>query len=505
VLKYTPKQLGFPYPSWHPGQEQAMEWLLDNYQDTHVMLLDAPTASGKSAIAKAIEQLTGEWVYDATWSRKLQKQYTEEFHVPNIMGRGNFECKPGAEHGAEFCDLRFCDDDDPARGYPGELAPHCPFIQQFNAGTAAPFAVLNYLVLFNYLGHPKRPLPRREWLVCDEGHMLEDAIGQYVDVYLDRVWFEKIGFPVELPIDGKVKANILDWSEAAGEVETMREDKKTQLAWNEAKRMAAQAANKIAKGFIVDDDGLVISIRCLWPLEQARELFIDFFPHVLVMSATIGDMDALARAMGLPKDSYKKLSVPSCIPVGQRPIYIEPISSLSYNAEPVDYERMADAIIDWAQNQFPSEKGLVHVSSYMMAKRLGRLLATRGLGNRVVIQDRRDPKIQEYWERTSGTILCSPVAGLGLDLPYLFGWQVIAKLAYPSLSDKIVRMRKDIDINWYLRQTANKTVQMAGRVCRTPTDEGITIIADSSFKNNVWRRARNSFPGWFAEALRWPQ
>lgn len=504
MLKYSPEQLGFPYPSWHPGQEQALEWLLEHYQNTHVMLLDAPTASGKSAIAKALEQLTNELMYDATFSRKLQEQYTKEFGVPNIMGRGNFRCKPGEDSGSEFCDMRFCDDDDPHTGEPGILAPHCPFIKQFEAGARAPFTVLNYLVLFNYLHHLKRPLPRREWLVCDEGHMLEGVIGQYVDVYLDRIWFEKVEFPVELPLDGKVKVNVLEWAAKAKDVEVMGEDKKTQMYWNQAKQLAGQAAEKLSKGFILDDDGLVISIRCLWPLEQARELFVDQFPHVLIMSATLGDMDALARAMGLPRAAYETLSVPSCIPATNRPIYIEPIVSLKYQAPEVDYECMADAIIGWAGEQFPNEKGLIHVSSYQMAKRLGRLLATRGLGNRVVIQDRRDPKIQEYWERTSGTILCSPVAGLGLDLPYLFGWQVIAKLAYPSLSDKIVRMRKDIDINHYLRQTASKTVQTAGRVCRTPTDEGITIIADSSFKRNLWQRARNSFPDWFSEALRWP-
>jgi Rad3-related DNA helicase len=43
---------------------------------------------------------------------------------------------------------------------------------------------------------------------------------------------------------------------------------------------------------------------------------------------------------------------------------------------------------------------------------------------------------------------------------------------------------------------------MAGRVTRTPDDEGITIIADSSFKT-LYNKARASFPDWFSEALKW--
>lgn len=503
-MDLTPKQLGFPYPSWHPGQEQALDWLLEHYKDAPVLFLDAPTASGKSAIAKSLEQLSEEWAYLATWSRKLQKQYETEFGVPSIMGRGNFECEPGAEHGMEFCNMRLCDDDNPRKGDVGTLAPLCPFVQQFTAGQEQPFTVLNYSVLFNYLDHAKRPLQEREWLICDEAHMLEDSIGMFIDVYLDRVWIEKIDFPVELPLPTCSKAEVIDWIHKVKGVVVVGESTKTQAQWNEAKQRARQAQVAIDKGFILDDNGLVISIRCLWPLEQARELFVDRFPHVLLMSATLGDMDALAKALLLPKENYRALSVPSCIPATSRPIYIEPIASLVHESKELDYTTMADAIIRWASEQFPNEKGIIHVSSYAMAKRLGRLLYNRGLGNRIVIQDRRDTKIQDYWERTPSTILCSPVAGLGLDLPYLFGWQVIAKLSYPSLGDKIIQMRKNADINWYLRQTASKCVQTAGRVCRTPTDEGITIIADSSFTPNLWKRTRNSFPQWFVDAMRWP-
>ena len=505
-MDLTPKQLGFHYPSWHPGQEQALDWIMSQYQNTHVLLLDAPTASGKSAIAKSLEQLTGEWAYNATWSKKLQKQYATEFGVPTIMGRGNFECKPGTESGLEFCDGRFCDDDEPTKGVEGTLAPFCPFLQQFYAGTAAPFTVLNYLVLFHYLTHAKRPLPHREWIICDEAHMLEDGIGMFVDVYLDRIWFEKVDFPVELPYLGgsmTTKADIINWAKQAKDVEVGGESRKTQLQWNQAKQLAERAVEACGKGFIIDDNGLVISIRCLWPLELARELFIDNFTHVLLMSATLGDMDALSKALLLPRDSYQALSVPSCIPAASRPIYIEPVASLVHDAKELDYTTMADAIIRWASEQFPNEKGIIHVSSYAMAKKLGRLIYSRGMGDRIVIQDRRDNRIQDYWEHTPATVLISPVAGLGLDLPYLFSWQVIAKLAYPFLGDKIIKMRKNADIDWYLRQTANKTVQTAGRVCRTPTDEGITIIADSSFGSNLWKRTKASFPAWFVDAMRW--
>jgi hypothetical protein len=57
-------------------------------------------------------------------------------------------------------------------------------------------------------------------------------------------------------------------------------------------------------------------------------------------------------------------------------------------------------------------------------------------------------------------------------------------------------------------ETARTTVQQAGRICRTPTDYGITYILDASFAS-FYRRATDRkpnyelFPDYFVDAMIW--
>jgi len=502
MIPRLPRDVGLPYPHWHEGQEQALQWLEDNWQQFHVLFLDAPTATGKSGVAYTVPKLTDSDGYWATWSKKLQDQGAT-LGVPSIKGRSNFPCKEGLDEGLDSCEFKVCDDDDPANEEPGRLALKCPFIQQFKTGANAPLTVLNYALLLQYLYHPKRPLPWRPWLIADEGDVLEDALAGYLDVTLDRIYLERIEFPVELPSDGRDLDKLMHWAEKARAPDVMDGvfDTRQRHAWRLVQDLAERTKSAIESEYILDDRDMVITLRVLWPLRHMKVL-LNRFRHLLIMSATLGDIKAMAKEMVLGDSEWTSLAVPSAIPVDRRLIYYAPVANLKHEATALDYERMADAIIKWGKEDYPRSRGLVHVSSYNHARRLGQLLFARGLGYRVHIQDRPGPKPQAAWEASPDGVLVSPVAGLGLDLPYVFPWQVVAKLPYPGLGDKIVRMRLHDNPAWYDRKTSHKTVQMAGRVTRTPTDEGITIITDSSFKK-LYHRSRSSFPQWFADALRW--
>jgi Rad3-related DNA helicase len=379
--------------------------------------------------------------YWITWSKKLQDQ-AGMLGVPTIKGRGNFPCDRGAREGLDSCEFKFCDDDDPENENPGKYAPDCPFIQQFKRGADAELTALNYALFLQYMYHPKRPLPWRPWLIADEGDVLEDALAGYMDVYLDRVWFENIEFPVELPANGKDEDRLAAWTRRALDEEILHqaEGSKQYLEWKKAQDMAKQAEGALQQQYIVDDTGLVISLRVVWPLKYAKML-LNRFKHVLIMSATLGDIKAMAGEMGLPDSTWSSLAVPSAIPVSRRLIYYSPVANLRHDCTELDYISMADAIIGWGREDYPRDRGIIHVSSYKHARRLGQLLFSRGLGQRVHIQDRPGPTVQQKWEASPDGVLVSPVAGLGLDLPYVFPWQVVAKLPYPGLGDKIVRLR----------------------------------------------------------------
>ena len=82
--------------------------------------------------------------------------------------------------------------------------------------------------------------------------------------------------------------------------------------------------------------------------------------------------------------------------------------------------------------------------------------------------------------------------------------QLIAKVPYPDLSDKLTSLRRDepgIGTQMYAAMTAGKVAQMAGRGMRHEKDFCETFILDGNF-GRLWKWNRDLFPAWFSGILR---
>lgn len=486
----TPREIGLPHGVWYPQQAEALHWIAES--DKRVLFLDAPSATGKTDILGALHHMSMTDTYAVMWSKALQAQAHDMLGAPVVVGRANFQCR---DEPMDSCEWAYCDGD-------AELEAECPFQQQLKAGKKAPLTIFNYaMFLLNIAKIPKRP-----WVVFDEGHKLEDAMDNWLGVALSKRWFEKIGFTPELP-RYTTPTNIFAWAEEAIERPIPHLDKRTAARWRKAKYLALRAFTllKSAEETRVYERDFTAYVRIIWPMKRFRSV-LESVDRVLIMSATLGDIPALANDLGLEPPEYDSLALPSVIPVENRKIYYRPMVSLKKGAKKVDFQGMACGIIDIVRANFLNERGLIHVSSYIMAEQLGKAMreaAGKSLGSRVLVEEKRNIGVRESWaSRLDAPILVTPAAGLGIDLPHLFPYQVIAKCPYPDLGDPLVRTRADIDPDWYTRVTARDLVQTVGRVTRNPSDVGATVITDSSFQKNVYERAPGSFPGWFKEALR---
>lgn len=81
--------------------------------------------------------------------------------------------------------------------------------------------------------------------------------------------------------------------------------------------------------------------------------------------------------------------------------------------------------------------------------------------------------------------------------------QLIAKLPYPDLSDKLTRLRMEepgVGRRMYAAITLAKIAQTAGRVMRYDLDFGETVILDGSFRR-LWQWHQGLAPSWFKEVL----
>ena len=81
--------------------------------------------------------------------------------------------------------------------------------------------------------------------------------------------------------------------------------------------------------------------------------------------------------------------------------------------------------------------------------------------------------------------------------------QLIAKVPYPDLGDKLTRLRSEepgVGRRMYAAMTLAKIAQTAGRVMRHEGDFGETVILDGSFRR-LWTWHKDLAPSWFHEVL----
>ena len=111
--------------------------------------------------------------------------------------------------------------------------------------------------------------------------------------------------------------------------------------------------------------------------------------------------------------------------------------------------------------------------------------------------------VEEFRQREAPAILISPSVDTGYD--FRDGearWQIIVKIPFGSVQDKVLKARQEQDKDYGLYLAAQTLVQMSGRIVRSETDHGITIILDDQF-SWFYGRVKRYMPRWFQEAMVW--
>ena len=112
-----------------------------------------------------------------------------------------------------------------------------------------------------------------------------------------------------------------------------------------------------------------------------------------------------------------------------------------------------------------------------------------------------DEVLQKHMRSKKPTVLLSPSMTEGVDLHGSHSrFQVLCKIPYPYLGDKLVRKRMNKWKWWYPLQTAKTIVQAVGRSVRSESDYAITYILDSDW-DRFYRQNKKYFPKSFTECL----
>lgn len=477
----------FPYSQAREVQTEALELLEKHWTDYDVFVLQAPTALGKSAIAKSIMN-TFRSVSLITPTNLLVNQFLAEFpDTPTLSRLDSYRCEEWQRPCSQTRNklLKFC------KGCRcgSDIAQ-----AKFRRGPG----IYNY---YTYLSHKIY----RDILVVDEAHNLLPTIRDRLSL---TIWKHDARYPHDMWRPEQVQKWISTLSPAkqkGKKIAALKESvtyKVPEYVWHRT----IDWFN--GKGTLRNEPELRDCIKLL-PVDIAKAPPM-FWPglgfkdggevkKIVLLSATIGQKDIEQMGLGGKRVCYVTCKSP--IPAGSRPIV--PLSLMSVNrasmSQEIGVEELAYYINKITQDH-PGEKGVVHVT-YALSK----LLSTYLTDPRFLFHD-KDNKADRYSEfrdasPTTGRVLVACGMYEGMDLPEDLGrWQIIAKIPWGSLASPAIKHLSELDPEWYIWDTMKTTMQAGGRVCRTPTDRGTTFIIDSSF-DRLMREGSHLVPKWFSEAI----
>jgi Rad3-related DNA helicase len=534
----------FPAPEYRGAQEQALRDVRDAFQaGNDVVLVRAPTGSGKSLIARAImgcaRTVEEADPVDATGAYYTTPQVSQLDDVAEddlledlklIRGKNNYTCiLPGEEDTP--VDRAPC-----ARETGSDCAVkhRCPYFSDRAIASSREHAAMTLAYFMRTAG--SEVFRKRDVCVIDEAHGLAEWAEMYATIDLDSrtvpIW-EDVRVPdVDGDVDGAVdfaehltrvaeaaKDELVGQNELTAE-EVARRDRLQELiselnwfvedyndpesgtTWvvdSEAPRASEQSSGQRPR----DAEEDRVTIKPMDPERYLKHTVWDRGNKHALLSATMLNKEAFCRSVGLDPANVALVDVEHTFPVENRPLYDVTQGKMTYEHRETTLPKVAETVVRVMANH-PDEKGIIHAHSYDIADRLAGRLEDWGVGDRVRTHDSdtRDAELERWKDSDDPEVFVAVKMEEALDLAYDLGrWQVLCKAPFLNTNDSRVASRlADGQWAWYYRTALRTIIQACGRVVRAPDDRGVTYVADSSILD-LFERARSDMPPWFAEQV----
>ncbi|MFD1513899.1 helicase C-terminal domain-containing protein [Halomarina rubra] len=519
----------FPAPSFRGTQEQALADIRAAFEaGNDVVLVRAPTGSGKSLLARAIAgcaRRAGEddpakpvgSYYTTPQVSQLDDVAGDDLldDLSVVRGKGNYSCiLPGETTTA--VDQAPCARE---RGFDCPVKHRCPYFSDRDIASNRDIAAMTLAYFMQMAG--SEVFGQRDVVVIDEAHGLAEWAEMYATIELG---------PATVPMWGKKPAPEVEDSEDAAKyadgLVTVCKRRQTELRSQvELSEEEVAERDRIAElvrelqwfvqdardpdsatTWVVDQHdgaGSKVVVKPMDPERYLKHTVWDRGSKFALLSATILNKEAFCRSSGLDPSRVALVDVEHTFPVENRPLFDTTQGKMTYEHREETLPKIARLVVRLMQRH-PDEKGLVHAHSYAIAEQLVGLLNEFGVGERVRTHDAegRDAAL-DSWKRSDGAdLFVSVKMEEALDLKYdLARWQVLCKAPYPNTRDSRVAQRlEDGQWAWYYRAALRTVIQACGRVVRAPDDAGATYLADSSLLD-LFERARSDMPPWFAEQV----
>lgn len=531
----TPSDLGLPpkFSSWRPGQYSAIDQACQALScENKLVVINAPTGSGKSGMAVATGNVLGGRTVVATSTKPLQQQYLDDFAgsgMVDIRGRGNYLCHLG--------DGTTCEE-----GY-DEGCPDAPFAQcpyraaySFACGSSTVVTNYSYWAAIHRYGEGLGGIVGTNLLVCDEAHTAFQEICSAMALEFSE---RDVSFLLGARLPNR-DLGLEGWKSWARDLRPIasRSVAETEQAVKDRPARARTILHRLRRlrrilASLVDLEGArgewIFHRRrtaqsdtwCadpVWAAPYADPILFAHARQALLVSATV--TRRTMQLLGKDPQDYTYIEVPSQFPPASSPVYWIPTASVRQGmsaGEKLILHNRVDEII----TAMGPRKGVIHTVSYDRAEEIYRASCHSGI---MILHERGGASIEggvnEFRASPGPAVLVSPAITQGFD--FAGGdseYQIVVKIPFPDSTNPVTRARTAADIERprtdedkaakqlgsdYLDYAVSQVlIQACGRSMRSAQDRCMSFILDDNWRWWRWRAERGGcFPFWFRRLLK---
>lgn len=544
----------FPFSSIRDEQRKAIEFVLSSFKSgKKFVVAELGTGVGKSAIAVAVarymnasaslhlgQDVLRDKAYVLTTQKILQEQYERDFGprgkdlIRNIKSASNYACV--------FYKEQSCGE---SRRILNRLQKQlvgtdfwkcckggsCTYQQDKKEFIDSPIGITNFsyfLAETKYAG----ALEPRKLLVIDECHNTPLELSKFIEVSFSERFARDTLKCDEIPSvsDGEDGADekVFAWIKEvykpslARLIEKVEKQIKKKNSEDDSLKELGKHYEMLDKHIckvnrfieIYDKSNWILNVVINYddrrglkrfefkPIDVSRyaeEMLYKYGEFVLFLSATVINKDAFCRSIGLNPSEVAFINIPSPFPAENRLVNYIPVGRMSANYIDATLPKMAE-MVETLLELHRDEKGIIHSVSFKVAK----YIMEHVKSDRLMMHDslNRDQVLREHKQSDRPTVIISPSMSEGVDLADESSrFQVICKVPFPYLGDRVIQKRKELDKDWYAFQTAKTIIQSLGRSIRNKDDFAVSYILDGDWEN-FYRRNRHLFPQDFHRVLR---
>jgi ATP-dependent DNA helicase DinG len=398
----------------------------------------------------------------------------------------------------------------------------CPYYEQVFKATRASKVVMNFSSFLFQTQMTKRFDVPRDLMIVDECHNIEPQLLDFVSFTLDDKHLSSYGIVIP-QLDDAEQYRI--WMEDSNIkdvifeiIKTARKDGNAKLEDELARvlkkyqifieNMQDTDAEWICEFELIGANKLNyrrLTLKPVFAKKFAHNLLFKYARNVLMMSATVLDVNVLCNSLGIQREHVAAYRVKNRFDKSKRPIFLDTVAKMTGGKQRMNQwgPPLLNAV-NRIVKKYPGKKGIIHTHNFAIMDYILRM-ADSSVKSRLLDQRNfKDKKqmIEFHAESDQDTILIAPAMHEGVDLiDDLSRFQIICKVPYPNcFDDKQLARRVELDSKYYNWLTALKLIQSYGRSVRSCDDYADTYILDESIYK-LMKDCGKMLPSWFVEAI----